>query len=201
MNSVRPSFRSTARSSSTRRSLGCASSRAHPPTLGPRFRPTIPNPSTSATSRCTPSNSPTAQRTPEEPANSRLRGQLWRRPQRATSPRPAVQGCIRTHGPNQLRFRRHRIGHKAPLRQGIKARLEVGIFPFFEFPSGNADKGLGIGKTWYRMPLWLQKSWGPDDRQWTSYGGGGDMPSSPRKPWLVNYPFRLAAPAPTLEES
>jgi len=27
---------------------------------------------------------------------------------------------------------------------------------------------------WYRMPLWLQKSWGPEDRQWTSYGGGGE---------------------------
>jgi hypothetical protein len=50
---------------------------------------------------------------------------------------------------------------------------EVGIFPFFEFPSGNADKGLGVGSTWYRMPMWAQKSWGPKDRQWTSYGGGG----------------------------
>jgi hypothetical protein len=25
------------------------------------------------------------------------------------------------------------------------------------------------------MPLWLQKSWGPADRQWTSYGGGGEV--------------------------
>jgi hypothetical protein len=51
---------------------------------------------------------------------------------------------------------------------------EIGIFPFFELPTGNADRGLGVGKTWYRMPLWLQKSWGNPDRQWTSYGGAGE---------------------------
>jgi hypothetical protein len=37
------------------------------------------------------------------------------------------------------------------------------------------------------MPLWLQKSWGPSDRQWTSYGGGGEaiVPAAGYK----NYPF------------
>src|ERR1035441_6337157 len=58
---------------------------------------------------------------------------------------------------------------------------------FFEFPSGNADRGLGVGKTWYRMPLWLQKSWGPEEHQWTTYGGGGAavVPQDGYK----NYPF------------
>ena len=65
------------------------------------------------------------------------------------------------------------LGVKLRFIKETKHTPQVGIFPFFEFPSGNADKGLGVGKTWYRMPLWLQKSWGPDDRQWTSYGGGG----------------------------
>lgn len=23
------------------------------------------------------------------------------------------------------------------------------------------------------MPLWVQKSWGPEEREWTTYGGGG----------------------------
>jgi hypothetical protein len=64
-----------------------------------------------------------------------------------------------------------------PTSYGI-GDTEVGIFPFFELPSGNADKGLGVGAAWYRMPLWLQKSWGPDDRQWTSYGGGGEVVNS-----------------------
>jgi hypothetical protein len=65
------------------------------------------------------------------------------------------------------------VGAKIRFVKESKHIPEVGIFPFFEFPTGNADKGLGVGKTWYRMPLWLQKSWGPDDTQWTSYGGGG----------------------------
>jgi hypothetical protein len=64
---------------------------------------------------------------------------------------------------------------------------EIGIFPFFEFPTGNADKSLGVGKTWYRLPLWLQKSWGADETKWTSYGGGGYavVPQEGFK----NYPF------------
>ena len=67
------------------------------------------------------------------------------------------------------------------LETGVKLRViqesphrpQVGIFPFFEFPTGSVDKGLGVGSTWYRMPIWAQKSWGPKDREWTSYGGGG----------------------------
>ena len=65
------------------------------------------------------------------------------------------------------------VGAKVRFVKESKRVPELGIFPFFEFPSGNADKGLGVGKTWYRMPLWFQKSWGPEDTQWTSYGGGG----------------------------
>ena len=38
-----------------------------------------------------------------------------------------------------------------------------------EVATGSAARGLGNGRTWYRLPLWVQKSWGP----WTSYGGGG----------------------------
>jgi len=45
----------------------------------------------------------------------------------------------------------------------------VGIYPMIEIPTGDADRGLGNGRTWWRLPLWLQKSWGA----WTSYGGVG----------------------------
>ncbi len=45
----------------------------------------------------------------------------------------------------------------------------VGIFPMLEIPTGNVDRGLGNGRAWWKLPLWLQKSWGP----WTTYGGGG----------------------------
>jgi hypothetical protein len=90
-------------------------------------------------------------------------------------------------GPNQRGFGDTELGVKLRIFKETKSSPEVGIFPFFEFPSGNVDKGLGVGKTWYRMPLWLQKSWGPDDRQWTSYGGGGYtvVPQD----GFVNFPF------------
>jgi hypothetical protein len=65
------------------------------------------------------------------------------------------------------------FGTKIRFVKETKTRPEVGIFPFFEFPTGNADKGLGVGNTWYRLPLWLQKSWGSEDQQWITYGGGG----------------------------
>ncbi len=60
---------------------------------------------------------------------------------------------------------------------GVKYRLlaetdslpQLGIFPLAELATGNGRNGLGNGKTWYRLPIWIQKSWGP----WTSYGGGG----------------------------
>jgi hypothetical protein len=67
------------------------------------------------------------------------------------------------------------LGAKVRLFKETRHTPEIGIFPFFELPSGSAAKGLGIGSTWYRMPLWLQKSWGPKDTQWTSYGGAGEV--------------------------
>lgn len=83
-----------------------------------------------------------------------------------------------THG-----FGDTELGVKLRLVKETKRMPEVGIFPFIELPSGDADKGLGVGKTWYRMPLWIQKSWGP----WTSYGGGGAVVMS--QEGYNNYPF------------
>lgn len=48
-------------------------------------------------------------------------------------------------------------------------RPQVGVFPMLELPSGDSQRGLGNGQLWARLPIWLQKSWGP----WMSYGGGG----------------------------
>lgn len=78
------------------------------------------------------------------------------------------------------------LGAKYRFVKETKHRPEVGIFPFVELPSGNADKGLGVGATWYRLPVWIQKSWGPA-KEWTSYGGGGEavVPQTGYK----NYPF------------
>jgi hypothetical protein len=60
---------------------------------------------------------------------------------------------------------------------GIKFRFiqegpdhpQIGIFPAVEIPTGDAARGLGNGVAWVKLPLWIQKSWGP----WTTYGGGG----------------------------
>jgi hypothetical protein len=100
---------------------------------------------------------------------------------------PATAVWLPANGPTNYGIGDTELGAKIRLVKESKHVPEVGIFPFFEFPSGNVDKGLGVGKTWYRMPLWLQKSWGPDDRQWTSYGGAGEavVPQDSYK----NYPF------------
>ena len=54
------------------------------------------------------------------------------------------------------------------LRENDK-RPEVGIFPLVEVPTGNSRLGLGNGQVWARLPVWIQKSYGP----WTTYGGVG----------------------------
>lgn len=50
-----------------------------------------------------------------------------------------------------------------------KHRPEIGSFTMLELPTGSYAKGLGVGRVWYKLPIWLQKDWG----QWTSYGGAG----------------------------
>jgi hypothetical protein len=70
----------------------------------------------------------------------------------------------RAFGPGDIE-----LGIKYRFVQEGKYRPMVGTFVMFEMPTGNADKGLGVGKTWYKLPLWVQKSFGP----WTTYGGGG----------------------------
>ena len=47
--------------------------------------------------------------------------------------------------------------------------LQVGAFPMIELATGSARRGLGNGRTWYRLPLWVQKSFGA----WTLDGGSG----------------------------
>ena len=74
---------------------------------------------------------------------------------------------------------------------GIKYRFveekngmpQIGIFPMVELPTGEAARGLGNGRAWYQVPLWVQKGFGP----WTTYGGGGAALNS--APGQRNYPF------------
>lgn len=60
---------------------------------------------------------------------------------------------------------------------------QVAIYPLLELATGDASRDLGNGRTWSKLPLWLQKSWGA----WTSYSGGGyAFNSAPSK---RNYPY------------
>ena len=75
------------------------------------------------------------------------------------------------------------MGVKYRFLHETKHRPEFGIFPFVEVPTGSAKAGLGNGRTWYRLPLWAQKSEGA----WTTYGGGGEVVNA--APGMRNYPF------------
>jgi hypothetical protein len=61
------------------------------------------------------------------------------------------------------------FGLKYRFIQETDYRPMVGVFPLLEIPTGDANRGLGNGRAWGKLPIWLQKSWGP----WTTYGGGG----------------------------
>jgi Putative MetA-pathway of phenol degradation len=67
---------------------------------------------------------------------------------------------------------------------GIKYRFvhetngwpQIAIFPAVELPTGDAGRGLGNGRSWFKLPVWAQKNWGP----WTTdFGGGAALNSAP----------------------
>ncbi len=80
------------------------------------------------------------------------------------------------------------LGVKYRFVQQSKYVPDIGTFPMIEVPTGSYARGLGVGNTWYKLPIWLQKDWGP----WTTYGGGGyevvnqvDYKSFPYAGWLL----------------
>ncbi len=72
-------------------------------------------------------------------------------------------------GPSAYGLLDTELGVKYRFIQQTDTVPEVGVFPMIELPTGSAARGLGLGKTWYKLPLWIQKDFGP----WTTYGGGG----------------------------
>jgi hypothetical protein len=79
------------------------------------------------------------------------------------------------------------LGIKYRFLQETNDSPMAGVFPMLEVPTGQADQGLGNGRAWAKFPLWLQKSWGTDGRQWTTYGGGGYAVNT--APGQQNFPF------------
>ncbi len=72
-------------------------------------------------------------------------------------------------GPSAYGLQDTELGVKYRFVSQSDAVPEVGVFPMIELPTGSSARGLGLGKTWYKLPLWIQKDFGP----WTTYGGGG----------------------------
>ena len=50
------------------------------------------------------------------------------------------------------------LGVKIAFIKETKHFPQIGSFTMFEMPTGNFDKGLGVGKVWYKLPIWLQKN-------------------------------------------
>ncbi|HWB85906.1 MAG TPA: hypothetical protein VG675_17315 [Bryobacteraceae bacterium] len=94
-----------------------------------------------------------------------------------------MAGAFPGGGPNAFGPGDIEMGIKYRFIHETKHRPQFGVFPFIELPAGSADRGLGNGRTWYRIPLWVQKSGGP----WTTYGGGGVVINP--TPGMRNYDF------------
>ena len=73
-------------------------------------------------------------------------------------------------GPSAFGFTDMELGAKIALIKESKYIPQIGTFTMFEMPTGNYEKGLGVGKVWYKVPLWLQKNIG----HWLLDGGGGE---------------------------
>jgi hypothetical protein len=72
-------------------------------------------------------------------------------------------------GPIEFGLTDMELGVKIAFIKEGKHVPQIGSFTMFEIPTGNADKGLGVGKVWYKLPIWLQKNVG----KWTFDGGAG----------------------------
>jgi Putative MetA-pathway of phenol degradation len=72
-------------------------------------------------------------------------------------------------GPDAFGLADMEFGAKIAFVKEGKHMPQIGSFTMIEMPTGNFDKGLGIGKVWYKLPIWLQKNQG----KWLFDGGGG----------------------------
>jgi len=91
-------------------------------------------------------------------------------------------------GPTTFGLTDMELGAKIAFIKESKHFPQIGTFTMFEIPTGDSDRGLGVGKVWYKVPIWLQKNIG----KWTLDGGGGYVFNSqtgfrsfPYTGWLV----------------
>ncbi len=72
-------------------------------------------------------------------------------------------------GPTEFGLTDMELGAKIAYFKETKYIPQIGSFTMFEMPTGSYSKGLGVGKVWYKLPLWLQKNIG----KWLLDGGAG----------------------------
>jgi len=72
-------------------------------------------------------------------------------------------------GPTVFGLTDMELGVKIAWIKETKHFPQIGSFTMFEMPTGNSANGLGVGKVWYKLPIWLQKNSG----KWLFDGGGG----------------------------
>lgn len=72
-------------------------------------------------------------------------------------------------GPSAFGLTDTELGAKIAFFKETRTLPQIGAFTMFEMPTGNYARGLGVGKVWYKLPLWLQKNIG----HWLLDGGAG----------------------------
>jgi hypothetical protein len=72
-------------------------------------------------------------------------------------------------GPSAFGVTDTELGFKYGFVKQTKRRPQIGSFTMFEIPTGSYAKGLGVGRVWYKLPLWAEKEFGP----WSLVGGLG----------------------------
>jgi hypothetical protein len=81
----------------------------------------------------------------------------------------AVYASASGQGPTEFGLTDMELGTKIAFIKETPHFPQIGIFPMYEMPTGNYNKGLGVGKVWYKLPFWMQKNWG----KWLFDGGAG----------------------------
>ncbi len=72
-------------------------------------------------------------------------------------------------GPSAFGVEDMELGVKYGFIKQTRHRPQIGSFTMFEIPTGSYAKGLGVGRVWYKLPLWVEKEFGP----WSLVGGLG----------------------------
>ncbi len=72
-------------------------------------------------------------------------------------------------GPTAYGLTDMELGAKIAFIKEGKHVPQIGSFTMFELPTGDYHNGLGVGKVWYKLPIWVQKNQG----KWLFDGGGG----------------------------